>query len=196
MIDPPQITHYQGSHFSHYLGCPPGCRGLEICILNAININQCYKYISNAIFVTARKRGGWPQNWRGSGSLESQTLYRTVKSRTIASNITYLLSHIKPAGSLIHRSRYTLSRNRGLTKQVASKISMNMNLCGLKFPPHITYIYSTRFLYLQVNRACIPNPVKSSPGTIILERPNLHAAVIVGTAFWGRQSWTRFAPGP
>jgi len=77
------------------------------------------------------------------------------------SHITYLLSRTEPAGSLIHRSRYTLSRTRGPTKQVAGEISANVYSFNLNFPTHNIYIYYNRFLHLQTNRATVPRPVES-----------------------------------
>jgi len=75
--------------------------------------------------------------------------------------MTYILRRTKPAGSFIHHSRYTLSRTRGLTKQVASEIRTNAHSFGLIFSTRIIYIHSSRFLHLQSSRACIACLVES-----------------------------------
>ena len=97
----------------------------------------------------------------------------------------YLLSRTKLAGSLIHRSRYTLSRTRGPTKQVASEISVNVYPFNLKFPTYIIYIHINWFLQLQTNQACVPLPVKVESGSD-------HVAI---DSWWSHRSWIHFPLG-
>ena len=49
-----------------------------------------------------------------SGHRKLYTLYCTVKARVITSNITYLLSRIKPAGDSLTYPQYTLLRTWGV----------------------------------------------------------------------------------
>jgi len=65
------------------------------------------------------------------------------------------IGHTKSAGSLIHRSRYTLSRTWGPTKHVANKISTNIHSFDLNFLTCVIYIYTNQSLRLQTSWTCI-----------------------------------------
>ena len=51
-------------------------------------------------------------------------------------------------------------KNRGMVKW----INLNTYLFVLIFETYVTYIYSSVFLHLQTNRACIACPVESESG--------------------------------
>lgn len=61
----------------------------------------------------------------GFGYRELNLSYYTIKPCAITSCVTYLLSRTKPAGSLISRSRYTLSRTRIQNRGVVKNIKTN-----------------------------------------------------------------------
>ena len=82
------------------------------------------------------------------GCRELYTLYYTIIFRIITSNMTYLLSRTKPAGSPVPHSHCTLSRTRAQDRGVVKKISINTYSLVLDFGTRVIYIHNNLFLHL------------------------------------------------
>jgi hypothetical protein len=99
-----------------------------------------------------------------SGRREFQVSCRILETRVITSSVTYLLSRTKPAGHLLPRSLYALSRTPGLDRGVVRWININTGLFIPIFCMHCVYIYTSPYLQLQVTQSYIPCPVESGTG--------------------------------
>jgi hypothetical protein len=99
-----------------------------------------------------------------SGRREFYVSHYIIKTRVITSNTTYLMGRTKPAGRPLPRSRYALSKTRGLDRRVAGRIITNINLFGLNFYTHFIYTYTNLYLQLQTTRTCVVCPVKGEFG--------------------------------
>jgi hypothetical protein len=78
--------------------------------------------------------------------------------------MTYLLRRTKPAGNPLPRSRYALSRTRGLDRGAVRQIITNTDLFVLKFGAHLIYMYTSLYLQSQTIRTCISCPVEDEFG--------------------------------
>jgi hypothetical protein len=99
-----------------------------------------------------------------SGRWEFHVSYYIIKTRVITSNTTYLSGRTKPAGRPLPRSRYALSRTRGLDRGAAGRIVIYTDLFGLNFYIHFIHSYIRLRLQLQTTRTCMACPVKGEFG--------------------------------
>jgi len=79
---------------------------------------------------------------------ELYMLYYTIIPGIITTNMTYLLSCIKPTGSPVPHSQCTLLRTQAQDRGVVKKINMNTYSLILNFGTHIIYIYTNPLLRL------------------------------------------------
>src|SRR5258708_7674134 len=110
-------------------------------MIDAIGGFTRYRHIFKVIFMMIYTMGGCARNRPSCGYWELCRMYYTVKVCRITSNIAYLSSCIKPAGSYILYSQYTCSRSSGQNRGVVETISTNTRSLSLDFRTHVTYIY-------------------------------------------------------
>ena len=88
------------------------------CVSDIICVPQLCRHTNELVSVMIWVRGECVSKQVTYGHWELCVLYCTVKLRAITLHTTYLLSHIKPAGGPLTCCRYTLSRIRGVDRQV------------------------------------------------------------------------------